>query len=240
MTDSRGVPQSGAGSSGGAKDLRKVDGRRAPKTKESILDAAEALFVARGYHGVSLRDISGEAGVQVALCYYHFGTKDELFSAVIRRRSQANIDAIQSSLQEVLHNPDQPVGLERVLRAFLQPIVEKSMRGGQGWKNYVQLLAQVSHLPQDESFLSPVVEESDAVAGLYIATLGDLLPDMTSADLHWCFYFYQAAITHILVESGIVDRQSDGLCRAADLDTILDKLVTFCAGGFRAVMDAPG
>jgi hypothetical protein len=57
---------------------------------------------------------------------------------------------------------------------------------------------------------------------------------MNDADLQWSFYFYQAAITHILAESGVIDRQTDGAFHSSDLDAIVPKLVRFCAAGFRA------
>ena len=53
--------------------------------KERILDAAERLFAQRGFYGVSLRDITQAAGVDVALVGYHFGGKRELFAAVFER-----------------------------------------------------------------------------------------------------------------------------------------------------------
>ncbi|WP_341806417.1 TetR/AcrR family transcriptional regulator [Pseudomaricurvus alcaniphilus] len=202
-----------------------------------MLDAAEGLFVQRGYYGVSLRDISREAGVQVALCYYHFGAKEDLFRAVIDRRSSANVQGLADALQAVQQQPaaDLETRLQNVLRAFLKPIVEKSLRGGEGWRNYVRLLAQVAQLPQEETFLRPATDQSDAVVMLFIDELRKILPAMSAEDLHWSFYFYQAAITHVLVESGIVDRQSQGLCKASDLDTIVEKMTRFFSAGFLAM-----
>ena len=48
-------------------------------TRQKILDAAEILFAERGFHSVSVRDITTEAGVDVALINYHFGSKQLLF-----------------------------------------------------------------------------------------------------------------------------------------------------------------
>jgi len=56
--------------------------------KERILDAAEQRFAQRGFYGVSLRDITQAAGVDVALVGYHFGGKRELFAAVFERRAE--------------------------------------------------------------------------------------------------------------------------------------------------------
>lgn len=57
------------------------------QTKEKILDAAEELFGEKTFDTVSLRDITHHAGVTLALASYHFGTKDNLFVAVVARRA---------------------------------------------------------------------------------------------------------------------------------------------------------
>ena len=54
--------------------------------KEHILSAAEQVFAAHGYEGASTRHIAGEAGVNMAMLNYYFGSKDGLFKAVLERR----------------------------------------------------------------------------------------------------------------------------------------------------------
>ena len=82
----------------GVEAAPKLDRRRAPDTAARILDAAESLFSIRGYHGVSLRDIATQAGVQVALTHYHFGAKDDLFGGVIDRRADAHVAGMADAL----------------------------------------------------------------------------------------------------------------------------------------------
>ena len=55
-------------------------------TKERILDVAERLFADRGFPATPLRDITSEAGVNVASVNYHFGSKEALLAAVLERR----------------------------------------------------------------------------------------------------------------------------------------------------------
>ena len=55
-------------------------------TKARILDAAETLFMEHGFEATSLRLITAGAGVNLAAVNYHFGTKEELFQAVLTRR----------------------------------------------------------------------------------------------------------------------------------------------------------
>ncbi len=70
---------------------RKMSNKKAgekPAGKDRILDAAEQLFARHGFYGVSVRDITEAAGVDVALVNYHFGSKRELFTAVFQRRAE--------------------------------------------------------------------------------------------------------------------------------------------------------
>src|SRR3954464_9723438 len=64
--------------------------------KDHILDVAERVFSEKGFDGASTRMISGEAGVNMAMLNYYFGSKEGLFLAVFERKI--------SSFQELLQN----------------------------------------------------------------------------------------------------------------------------------------
>jgi AcrR family transcriptional regulator len=51
------------------------------KARERILLAARARFAGAGLDGASIREIASEAGVDPALVYHYFGTKQRLFVA---------------------------------------------------------------------------------------------------------------------------------------------------------------
>ena len=76
-------------------------GSRSAATRERILDAAEKLFAERGYHGVSIRDVTGAAEVDVALVNYHFGSKEMLLEAVVARRADQLVDEWKRALAGV-------------------------------------------------------------------------------------------------------------------------------------------
>jgi len=209
----------------------KVDRRRAPETKSRILDAAELLFLERGFHGASIRDISREAQVQIALAYYHFGSKEDLFRAVVDRRAGDNAGGMLRALKELKRDPERAGKPDELFRAFLQPIVDRALRGGDGWHNYIRLLAHVANQPQDASYVTPFNENYDSIIKAYIDHLRGIEPTLDDPDVYWAFYFFQAAVSHVLTESGMVDRQSGGLCCSKDLDTIVDKLARVFGAG---------
>jgi AcrR family transcriptional regulator len=52
--------------------------------RKCLLEQARLLFFARGYHGVSIRDIVQACDLSNAALYYHFGSKQNLYVEVIR------------------------------------------------------------------------------------------------------------------------------------------------------------
>lgn len=213
---------------------RKVDRRKAPETKTRILDAAETLFAQRGFHGVSLRDITQMAGVQLALSHYHFGSKEDLFRAVVDRRAVENVRGLRDALDRAIASGNGgPPRLEALIRAFIEPVLRRLVHGGAGWKNYVQLLARVANQSQEEAFQAPVNDHYDNVVRDFVAQIRLALPRQDAVDMHWGFYFLQATITHMLLETGVADRQSNGLCHSRDIEDVIDRMTRFFAAGLR-------
>jgi len=65
--------------------------------KDHILDVAEKIFSELGYDGASTRTISGEAGVNMAMLNYYFGSKEGLYLAIFERK----ISAFRTLLQNI-------------------------------------------------------------------------------------------------------------------------------------------
>lgn len=56
------------------------------RSRASILDAAETLFLRRGFAGTSMSEIAKASGVTKSLIHHHFGSKDALWEEVKRTR----------------------------------------------------------------------------------------------------------------------------------------------------------
>jgi AcrR family transcriptional regulator len=65
--------------------------------KDHILDVAERVFADYGFDGASTRTISGEAGVNMAMLNYYFGSKEGLFLAIFERK----ISSFRTLLQNI-------------------------------------------------------------------------------------------------------------------------------------------
>ena len=159
---------------------KKTPGRRPRPGKERILDAAEQLFAQRGFYGVSLRDITQAAGVDVALVAYHFGGKRELFTAVFERRAEVLNRERLELLEEVRRAalPGTPT-VDAIVNAFSQPLLERSARGGAGWKSYFALVAYVNNSPEFGPLM--MTRHFDPLVDRFIAVLREALPELSAA-----------------------------------------------------------
>src|SRR5580704_9068535 len=204
--------------------------------KERILDAAEQLFAKCGFHGVSLRDITQAAGVDVALVSYHFGGKRALFTAVFERRAEVLNRERLELLEEVRRGalPGTPE-IEAIVDAFSYPLLERSARGGPGWKSYFALVAYVNNSPE----FGPVMmtRHFDPLVDKFIAVLREALPDCPLREIYWGYQFLTGALTLTFAETGRIDKLSGGLCRSSDLDGVQQRLVPYVAAGFRELSE---
>ena len=63
--------------------MSEANGLRGERTREEIVNAAHQLFLERGYHGTSMREIAQQAHVALGGIYNHFISKDDIFTAVL-------------------------------------------------------------------------------------------------------------------------------------------------------------
>ena len=218
----------------GRKTPARRSGARSHPTRERILDAAERLFAQRGFHGVSIRDITGAASVDVALANYHFGSKQGLLEAVFARRAEelngerlARLDALLAAGRRKAPT------LEEIIDAFTHPLLDRSARGGPGWKSYFALVAEVNNSPEFGGVL--MTKTFDQVVQRFIEAIRRALPGCEERDLYWAYHFLSGALTLTFAETGRIDKLSGGVCRSSDLDSVHERLVPFCAAGFRAL-----
>jgi AcrR family transcriptional regulator len=216
---------------------REVTQRSRP-TRDRILDAAERLFAQRGFHGVSVRDITGAARVDVALANYHFGSKQGVLEAVVLRRAEdLNSERLQRLDALLAHRGRRAPTLESIIDAFTHPLLDRSARGGTGWKSYFALIAEVNNSPEFGGVM--MSRHFDPVVHRFIEAMRLALPGCDDRDLYWAYHFLSGALTLTFAETGRIDKLSGGVCRSSDLDAVHQRLVPFCAAGFRALCMQP-
>ena len=92
-------------------------------TRDRLLNEAEDLFAQKGYHGVSVREITRAAESNLAAVNYHFGNKQNLYLEVFRSRWLPRASQIQQSFRRSLTNNGNPTPnmvIQSFARAFLE------------------------------------------------------------------------------------------------------------------------
>ncbi|MFC2038708.1 TetR family transcriptional regulator [Chloroflexota bacterium] len=69
-------------------------------TREKLLDVALSVFSKKGYSATTLEDIAKEAGVTRGAIYWHFGSKSELYSSLVKEYSSRGNLIAQQAIEE--------------------------------------------------------------------------------------------------------------------------------------------
>lgn len=83
--------------------------KEAAARRNEILDAAEALFVSKGFDHATTNDILERVGIARGTLYYHFKSKEEILDAMIERLT----DTLLARAAEIAADKERPV-LERL------------------------------------------------------------------------------------------------------------------------------
>jgi len=215
----------------GRKSSAKAE-RRA-EMMEQILDAAEFLFSRHGLYGVTLKDVARRIGVHHTLINYYFEDKKKLFDAVFARRAVITSERRMRLLDEYDRATGGKPSVEGALRVFLDSDLDLYIEGGEGWRNYGALGAQVANTPEWGAEMMD--QHFDPVVLRLIGLLRKALPDCAEEDIFWGYHFVSGALMLTLAQTGRLDKLSDGLCKSNDYAAVKERMATFMAAGFLAV-----
>jgi AcrR family transcriptional regulator len=86
--------------------------QRQAHTRNELVDAAELLFTAQGFHATSLDAVAAEAGFTKGAVYSNFASKEDLFFAVYERRVDVRVAEVERILEAA---PTPQEGIERII-----------------------------------------------------------------------------------------------------------------------------
>jgi AcrR family transcriptional regulator len=209
-----------------------VDPAREAATKAQVLTAAERLFALHGFQNVSVRDITTEAGVNLASVNYHFGSKDALLFEIFRRRtSELNRDRARMLHEATDRHAGKPP-VREILRAFFEPPMRWSSPGNDR-RISVQFIIRARSEGNEamRDLLRTDVSHLRRFADALMGARPDLPPEEVYWRLHFCL-----GLTHNnrFAEFDRLHTLSEGLTRESDTEALLRRMLDFAEAGFLA------
>jgi AcrR family transcriptional regulator len=212
-----------------AKKRTRTKAQQRAETLENILDAAERLFSRHGLYGVTLRDVTMEAGVHTSLMRYYFDDKLALFRAVFARRAGLSVERRLRAFDQYEKDVSGKPTVAGALHVLLDTDFDLYIEGGEGGRNYAAFVAQISSTPEAAQLFE---EHFNPVILRFLEILRKALPEVPERNLFWGIHFLTGSLMHCFAHSGRIDRLSGGLCRSDDLASIRELLADFIAAGF--------
>jgi AcrR family transcriptional regulator len=199
-------------------------------TKTRLLDAAEKLFSERGFAATSVRDVTGEAGVNLAAVNYHFGTRAGLIRGVFDRRLTPLNSARLSQLEQC--SCSGPEDLDCVLRALVAPFADVVRESRDSGVHFVRLLGR-AHFEPDPVLRQLITQSFSEVAARFARALHACAPHLDRQEAHSRLFFAIGALT-VIADRAMFDGFSTREGDLARLDLLVEHLVAFLRAGFEA------
>jgi len=199
-------------------------------TKEQILIVAERLFAERGFAGATLRNVVSEAGVNLAAVHYHFGSKEELFRAVVQRFARPVVEQELKLLSELEAKAGRP-SVEEILTAMVKPSLEILSQDDDRHSIRAQFMGRCRTEP--EPIQSIAYDEFAPASKAFLDTLQQVLPEQSLTQLGWKFDLVIAALVRVLMEAGKPHALLKSN-RPKDIQATTQQLVKFLSPGMRS------
>ena len=209
-----------------------ADPEREAATKAAVFTAAERLFALHGFQNVSVRDITAEAGVNLASINYHFGSKDALLFEIFRRRTAE----LNRERAKMLHVAADAHGGKPPVRAILTALFEPPLR----WSNpaherriSVQFIIRARS--EGTEAMKEVLRTDVSHLRRFADALIGALPQLPPEDIYWRLHFALGMMhNNRFAEFDRLHVLSDGVTRESDVEALLGRMLDFAEAGFLA------
>jgi AcrR family transcriptional regulator len=202
--------------------------------KSRILEISTRLFAEKGLDAISVRDITGEARVNIGAVNYYFQSKEhlihEVFETLLRPLQNERL-ALLDQIEE--QAGDGQLDLEQVLRALIEPTVRGSV-GEHGLSPYLPCLMFQTYAVARRSIGDEAAEENDAVAKRFINALARAAPEIPYEEICWRYYMVLGGFLLVCTDAQgaqRLQRLSDGRCDTNDQDRIIEQMIAFFLNG---------
>ena len=209
-----------------------IDAQKEAATKAQVLAAAERLFALHGFQNVSVRDITAEAGVNLASVNYHFGSKDALLFEIFRRRTaELNRDRARMLHEAADRHAGKPP-VREILRALFEPPLRWSKPGSER-RISVQFIIRARS--EGTEAMREVLRTDVSHLRRFADALMAARPDLPPEEVYWRLHFSLGMIhNNRFAEFDRLHTLSEGATRESDTEALLNRMLDFAEAGFLA------
>jgi AcrR family transcriptional regulator len=209
--------------------------KKSAAIQKKLLDTAEVLFARWGYAAVSIRDVTSQAKMRVANVSYYFGSKQNLYFEVLRRRSEPlarmRLERIRAARAQKASRDQR---LHALVAAYADPPLELSQSDDPGWKNFFSLIGQVTF----SGFAAPQIAEFfNEPARQFMAALHELYPSAPPAKIQAAALLLIGPYLMVIAETGRIETFPERAFSSADLALLGPFMKDFIAGGIRGLLE---
>jgi AcrR family transcriptional regulator len=199
-------------------------------TRDKLLRSAEALFAAKGFQEVSVREIAAHAGVNYALVAYYFRGKRALFDEVFRSHTDPLLQEGMKRLKAITQNGQKP-SIEEILKAWLLPLLQLENNQQPG-AIHLRVTANLSRERWEHT--SSVSSDMRRSHNTFIEALHSCLPHLSKETLMWRLHFVMGALVFGIRQPSSLIALSGGRCDPNNLEATFDQILPYAVAGFGA------
>jgi hypothetical protein len=127
---------------------------------------------------------------------------------------------------------DAPIAVDQLVTGYVWPFVERSSKGGRGWKNYSLLVARASNSPD---YSTVIGVHYNPVARQFLAEFCRALPGIEEERVFHAFSFMVGTMLSLVAEPGRLESLSSGKYKSGDLERVFATMRPFLVAGFGAL-----
>jgi AcrR family transcriptional regulator len=192
-----------------------------------LLDAAEKLFCKKGFHAVSVRELTTEAGCNIASVNYHFGGKEKLYTEMFRRQFEMMIRGNLDIIDGIMNSPQPTV--EKLTRAIVGPAIYRVVQNEANSRVLRMLVREVLDKQIDPDYVVKDIKERlfDRLGGAMKQLVPGLPDDQEQLTLVVCSF--DGVILHPFLFYEMYMKMIPGLT----VEQLIEHIVKFVASAIR-------
>jgi len=201
-------------------------------TKAQVFCAAERLFALHGFQNVSVRDITAEAGVNLASVNYHFGSKDALLFNIFKRRTSE----LNRERARMLHEANDRHGGAPPVREILEAYFAPPLRWADPASDRrVSVQFIIRARSEGTAEMRDALQNDVSHLARFAEALKKARPDLPAETVYWRLHFALGMVhNNRFAEFDRLHHLSGGLTREGDVDGLLKRMLDFAEAGFSA------